>query len=83
MILITICGPHKYLPGFTGGITLEVILNDIEVTPEEIKAEKRKGQQTWDEMPENKKKEHLQFIYDMGSKIEEEDIKKYRIKTIY
>jgi hypothetical protein len=71
--------PYLAMPG--GGITLSELLGDVEATEEDNQRLKQIEAQTWKEMSWEKRREQVQFAYDMGADVPQEDVGAYNIIT--
>jgi hypothetical protein len=71
---------HPYADGFAGGSNLRLHLDDAEATEEDHKKQKERVEKYWSNLPFEKQRELVQFEFDMGGDVPEEDRKKYNIK---
>jgi hypothetical protein len=60
---------------------LSELLGDVEATEEDNQRLKQIEAQTWKEMSWEKRREQVQFAYDMGADVPQEDVGAYNIIT--
>lgn len=81
-LLIGFKAYHKYVGGMVGCSSLDLHLDDVEATQKDHKRYKKEANEYWSNLSFEKQYELVQFAYDMGEDVPQEDIDKYKIGTI-